>query len=62
MNIFLRRFLHNHGNIATEGSRRRGYALLLSNDKVHSIIDSTSHSRPINFEQFGALYIYAQPR
>ena len=29
--IALRRFLHNHGNIATEGSQKPDYALLLSN-------------------------------
>ena len=33
VNIALRRFLYNHGNIATEGSPKPGlYALLLSND------------------------------
>ena len=32
MNIALRRFLHNHGNITTEISRNRDYTLLLSND------------------------------
>ena len=30
MNILSRRFLHNNGNIETEGSR--DYAILLSND------------------------------
>ena len=33
MNIALRRFLHNHGNIATEGSRKPGLCpTLISND------------------------------
>ena len=29
--IVLRRFLYNHGNIATQEARSRDYALLLSN-------------------------------
>ena len=33
MNIVLRRFLHNHGNIATEGSPKPGLCpTLISND------------------------------
>ena len=43
MNIALRRFLHNHGNIATEGSPKPGLCpTLISN----------------SFEQFGALYMH----
>ena len=51
VNIALRCFLHNHGNIAKEG---RDYALLLSNSClqgffiVHSAIDITAHSMSFN--------------
>ena len=54
MNIALRRFLHNHGNIATEGSPKPGLCpTLISNDFqeffiVHSTIGSTVHSRPLD--------------
>ena len=53
MNIALRRFLHNHGNIATEGSPKPGlYPTLISNDFndfiVHSTIGSTVHSMSLN--------------
>ena len=55
MNIALRRFLHNHGDIATEGNPKPGLCpTLISNDFfiVHSTIGST-------FEQFGALYLHS---
>ena len=50
VNIVLRCFLHNNGNIAKQG---RDYALLLSNNFkgfliVHSAIDITAHSMPLN--------------
>ena len=47
VNIALRCFLHNHGNIAKEG---RDYVLLLSNKFfiVHSAIDITAHTMPLN--------------
>ena len=54
MNIALRRFLHNHGNIATEGSPKPGLCpTLISNDFkfsfiVHSNIGSTVHYMPSN--------------
>ena len=53
MNIALRRFLHNHGNIATEGSPKSGlYSTLIEWLQgfftVHSTIDNTVHSRPLN--------------
>ena len=39
MNIALRRFLHNHGNIATEGSPKPGlYPTLFSNDFKGSLL------------------------
>ena len=52
MNIALRRFLHNHGNIATE--RSRDYALLLFRmtsrafSSAQYTIGSTVHSRLLN--------------
>ena len=54
MNIALRRFLHNHGNIATEGSPKPGQCpTLISNDFkrffiVHSTIGSTVHTRHLS--------------
>ena len=53
VNIGLRRFLHNHGNIATEGSPRSWLCPTLIEwiwgfFIVHSTIDSTVHSRPLN--------------
>ena len=53
VNIALRRFLHNHGNIATEGSLKPGLCTTLIEWIqefliVHSTIDSTAHSRPLN--------------
>ena len=53
VNIVLRRFLHNHGNIATEGSPKSGLYLTLIEwcqgfFIVHSTIDNTVHSRPLN--------------
>ena len=51
MNIALRRFLHNHGDIATEVSPKpRLCPTLISNDFfiVHSTIGSTVHSMPLN--------------
>ena len=54
--IALRHFLHNHGNIATEGGPKSGDYLTLIEWLqgffiVHSIIDNTAHST-----------VYAQPR
>ena len=57
MNIALRRFLNNHGNIATEGSPKSALRptlieLIRGLFVVYSTVDSTVHSRPL---------IYAQP-
>ena len=43
MNIALRRFLHNHGNIATEG-RLQGFFI----EHSRPTIGSTIHSRPLD--------------
>ena len=54
MNIALRLFLHNHGNIATQESLKlRLCPTLISNDLeglfiLHSTIGSTVHSMPLN--------------
>ena len=61
MNIALRRFLYNHGNIATEGNPKPGLCpTLISNDFKGS--DSAQYHRQHctlqAFEQFGALYIH----
>ena len=59
MNIALRRFLHNHGNIATEGSR--DYALLLFRMTSRVLYSAQYHRQHCTlhaFEQFGALYMH----
>ena len=53
VNIALRRFLHNHGNIATKGSPKSGlYYTFIEQFQglfiVHNTIDNTAHSRPLN--------------
>ena len=49
MNIALRRFLHNHGNIATGGTMPYSYFELLPGFFiVHSTIGSTVHTMPLN--------------
>ena len=53
MNIALRRFLHNHNSIVTEGSPKSGLCLTLIkwlqwSSIVHSAIYSTMHSTPLN--------------
>ena len=56
MNIALHRFLHNHGNIATEGSR--DYALLLFRMTLSVLYSAQYHRQHCTlhaFEQFGAL-------
>ena len=62
MNIALRRFLHNHGNIATEGSPKPGlYALLLflmTSRVLYSAQYHRQHFTLYAFEQFGALYMH----
>ena len=61
MNIALRRFLHNHGNIATEGSTKPGLCpTLISNDfkGFYSAQYHRQHRTLHAFEQFGALYMH----
>ena len=62
INIVLRRFLHNHGNIATEGSpKSRDYALLLfrmTSRVLYSAQYQRQHRTLHAFEQFGALYMH----
>ena len=49
VNIALRRFLHNHGNIAAEGSRSHTLIeCLQGNFRMYSTIDSTAHCRLLN--------------
>ena len=61
MNIALRRFLHNHGNIATEGSSKPRLCPLLfrmTSMVLHSAQYHKQHSTLHTFEQFGALYMH----
>ena len=61
MNIALRRFLHNHGNIATEGSPKPGLCpTLISNDSMvlYSAQYHRQHCTLHAFKQFGALYMH----
>ena len=61
MYIASRRFLHNHGNIATEGSRSGDYALLLfrmTSRVLYSAHYHRQHCTLRAFEQFGALYMH----
>ena len=60
MNIDLRRFLHNHGNIATEGSR--DYALLLFRMTTRVLYSAQYHRQHCTFhafEQFETLYTHS---
>ena len=62
VNTVLRRYQHNHGNIATGGSPKSGLCTTLIEISqgfiiVHSTIDSTAHSRPLNSLE----HCYAQP-
>ena len=62
MNIALRRFPHTHGNIATEGSRSRDYALLLFRMTSRVIYSAQYHRQHCTFhafEQFGALCMHS---
>ena len=61
MNIALRRFLHKHGNIATEEARTRDYALLffrMTPRVLYGAQYHRQHCTPQAFEQFGALYMH----
>ena len=60
MNTALLRFLHNNGNIATEGSQRSGgYALLyrMTPRVLYSAQYHRQHCTIQAFGQFGALYM-----
>ena len=62
MHIALRRFLHNHGNIATEESPKPGLSLLLfrmTTRVLHSVQYHRQHCTLHAFEQFGALYMHS---
>ena len=64
MNIDLRRFRHNHGIIATEGSLETGLCPTLNEILqgffiVRTILDSTANFRPLNTLEH---CIYTQPR
>ena len=61
MNIALRHFLHNHGNIGTEGSTNPGLCpTLISMTSIffYSAQYHRQHCTPQAFEQFGALYMH----
>ena len=61
MNNALRRFLHNHGNITTEGSPKPGLCpTLIWNDfkGLYSVQYHRQHCTLHAFEQFGALYMH----
>ena len=62
INIALRRFLHNHGNIETEGSPKSGlYALLLfrmTSSVLYSAKYHRQHCTLHAFEQFETLYMH----
>ena len=62
MNIALRRFLHNHGNIETEGRAKPGlYALLLLRMTSRVLYSPQYHRQHCTLqavEQFGALYMH----
>ena len=59
MNIVLRRFLHNHVIIATEGSPRSGLCpTLISNNFIYSAQYHRQHCILHVFEQFEALYMH----
>ena len=62
MNIALRRFLHNHGNITTEESPRpRLCPTLISTSRVlYSAQYHRQHCTLHAFEQFGALHMHSQ--
>ena len=55
MNIALRRFSHNHGNIATEG---RPKPVRMTSRVLYSAQYHRRHCTLHAFEQFGALYMH----
>ena len=61
MNIALRRFLHNHGNIATKGSPNRVYALLLFQKTSRVLYSAKYHRQHCTLHAFQQ-FVYAQPR
>ena len=62
VNIALRRFMHNHDNIATEGSPKPGLCpAFISNDFMGSI-NAQYHMQyctPHTFYQFGELFMHS---
>ena len=61
MNIALRSFLHNHGNIATEGSPKPELCptlIWMISRVLYSAQYHRQHCKVHAFEQFGALYMY----
>ena len=60
-NIALRCFLHNHGNIATEGSSKTGLCptlISMTSRVLYSAQYHRQHCTPHAFEQFVALYMH----
>ena len=61
MNIVLPRFLHNHGNIATERSPKPGLCPTLILNAPRVLYNAQYHRQHCTlhaFEQFGALYVH----
>ena len=61
VNIALRRFLHNHGNIVKESPQPGDYAILLFRMTLRDLYSAQYHSQhciPQVFEQFGVLYMH----
>ena len=59
MNIASRRFLHNHGNIATERSPKPGLCPTLISNDFKGAQYHRQHCTLQAFEQFGALYMHS---
>ena len=60
-NIASRRFLHNHGNIATEGSPKPGLCPTLISNDFKGLYSAQYHRQQCtlhSFVQFGALYMH----
>ena len=61
MNIALRRFLYNHGNIATKGSPEPGLCptlIWVTSRVLHSAQYHRQHCTLQAFEEFGVLYMH----
>ena len=60
VNIAIRRFLHNHGNIATEGNPKPGLCLFRMTSGVLYIAQyHRQHCTLRTFEKFRALYMHS---